>query len=176
MLWVVPIAEGDISLDDVRRVAIDRRLKDRPVVLLPGHKGLRLNAVLQLVDLRIAEQFKTRLNAEAGHLRAGVFRAANRLGINRRQVALYRGFDLDDGPGAEEDHRVALIGAHQQVGVGVPVQVEVSGKRIPKSFHRIQRIGQITRLDYLRGLRLQAAPAAGEDVDDAISLVRGSNG
>ena len=69
-----------------------------------------------------------------GEIGGGVLVAACLPWVDVEQVALgpHARDDVDDGPGAQQHHGVALVGAHQQVGVAVVVHVHAAAQGRPQ--------------------------------------------
>ena len=70
------------------------------------------------------------IHLKANLLGGGIHVTAKLARVDPDSLVAKPGDNVDDGPRPQDDHGVALVGAHQEVGVVVEVHVEAAGEGV----------------------------------------------
>ena len=95
------------------------------------------------------------IHLKANFLGGGIHVTAELARVDPDSLVAKPGDNVDDGPRPQDDHGVALVGAHQEVGVVVEVHVKAAGEGVAEG--RDGRAGDVGGQDYLARLLSQTA-------------------
>ena len=93
------------------------------------------------------------IHLKANLLGGGIHVTAELARVDPDSLVAKPGDYVDDGPRPQDDHCVALVGAHQEVGVVVEVHVEAAGEGVAEGGDR--GAGDVGGQDYLAWLLTQ---------------------